>query len=662
MSTLQTKFNLDRSNHNTELDLEANALFQQQDLASTYTQHSDEAYTQAPSQDLETLDTQSSLKANTDSTKQDLANTSTQQLTEANTQLESQDFENSNTQPVNNNNEKDEIAFDVYEMDGEKYNEYEMLDSSSVNVDLDDGVQYGEYAIPVNNEIGGVNKEAGTSNEQIGAAQGVSQANTESPELAKSTIQDMVLSDSDDSILSEANSSLFNSGFSENGSSEVDTVTTEPQAVVVEKNEEEAPSPNTIDTMMEEPPDAAPHVCYSYGSKTYEAYTASQIKGVYAKDIVCPEEYRTAMNDFIPGYLLPLGDNDLFSLLDNRLQAKNLMCYVGQDDTGTALHRDLCGTMGHNVMTTGSPGAFAEWYVVVNEDRDKLLKVEARDKDGKKTKFSSSVAANGGSFQDTDRSWLFQRQVNAYNSQNPDSKLKVQVIVQRPGDLVIIPSRAYHQVRNVGVSGKIAWNRITPQTLEYAFEDQIPLYQLICRPEVYKCKAIVRYSLQNWLDSIRNLNPSETEAINNIPAMKYGRETFIENARKLLGLYLYKVLLPEMLDQDNQDGIAVDVEDDDCSVKCDFCHGDVFYRYYHCAECDDYDLCMNCYALGRSCRHVYGMTMCQGKTPLVAPTDVPQEDEQEVDPLIDIYTKFISHFNRIFNEQILTDESHVLYE
>lgn len=42
-------------------------------------------------------------------------------------------------------------------------------------------------------------------------------------------------------------------------------------------------------------------------------------------------------------------------------------------------------------------------------------------------------------------------------------------------------------------------DRIAPQTLVYNFEDQLPLYQVINRPEVYRCKAIVHFTILKWI-------------------------------------------------------------------------------------------------------------------------------------------------------------------
>jgi hypothetical protein len=361
-------------------------------------------------------------------------------------------------------------------------------------------------------------------------------------------------------------------------------------------------------------------------------------EGMYAKDISCSKEHQQAINKLIPEYLLPHGNNDLFGVLPPRFQAENLMCYLAQNKTGTPMHRDLCGTMGHNIMTMASPGGYAEWYIVVNEDREKLATVmkPRRDKECSK-KDDKSITKS--SFMESERGWLYRNHLK-------DSDLIPQVILQEPGDLVIIPSRAYHQVRNVGISVKIAWNRITAQTLHNAFEDQLQLYQIICRPEVFKCKAIVHFTLIAWHKQLTEAISSETKSINDIPAMKYGRNKFIKDSNMLLDVYLHKVLYPEALSTEDEKDILLDPSEDFSSVKCDFCHGDVFHRYYDCEICDNYDLCMKCYLVGRSCYHVNDMKMRQ--------SDIP------FSTFIDLYKQFISDANFILKEKVFKDLSECL--
>ncbi|KAI9254746.1 hypothetical protein EDC94DRAFT_618323 [Helicostylum pulchrum] len=368
----------------------------------------------------------------------------------------------------------------------------------------------------------------------------------------------------------------------------------------------------------------------------------AQINKMYAKDIESPQEYAQAIQNLIPEYLLPLGNNDLFSLLPKLFQAKNFMCYLGQDQTGTPIHRDLCGTMGHNIMTMGSPGAYAEWLIVVNKDREKLASVlELSKTERKKTNrykqhkgMDNGKSVTKSSFLESDRAWLSSYKVNK-------SDFTVQVIIQKPGDLVIVPSRAYHQVRNVGVSIKLAWNRITAQTLEYAFEDQLPLYRIINRPEVYKCKAIVSFTIKEWYNQLLRIKKDPTKELDQLPALRYGRESFLKDCKILLNIFLKEIIEPDWLPQDPK--ITTDKKGEMCIIKCDFCHTDIFHRYYHCEACDGYDICMYCYSIGRSCRHVNGMVMRQGYKKLTES--------------LALYKGFVELVNSVFNEQAVIDES-----
>lgn len=402
---------------------------------------------------------------------------------------------------------------------------------------------------------------------------------------------------------------------------------------------------------------------YTLKTSGSTGYTGLNFSGkqTYAKDILCPTEYKEALTEFLPEYLHPHGSNDLFGSLPDRFKAENLMCYLGQDATGTPIHRDLCGTMGHNIMTMASPNAFAEWFIVEHQQRDQLAAVLAPNSSENKkhinliqqkslpTRSSKTQGRSRtkSSFMESDRAWLLHDQITKNN-------LRVQVIVQRVGDFVIIPSRAYHQVRNQGVSVKIAWNRVTAQTLAYAFEDQLPLYRIIGRPEVYKCKGIVAFTIRNWnsqLAQMHNLlccNDASPEVVKQSPLLKYGVGAFLENAKIMLDLYLNEVLLPEMLYGDHADGIISDVPGDVCTVQCDFCHSDVFYRYYHCNQCDGYDLCLDCYAMGRSCQHMDTMQMHQNST--------------HIGSYVAVYIEFVRNVNQLFSSQPILDKSRAVLQ
>lgn len=193
---------------------------------------------------------------------------------------------------------------------------------------------------------------------------------------------------------------------------------------------------------------------------------------LYCKDIICPDVYRRKLREMIPDFLLPLGYNDLFKNFPVENRPESQMCYTGGTGSGTALHRDICGTLGHNLMIFAEPNAYAEWIMIKNEHREKLLSTfhepQNEDFDGLldyQRKFNKK-----SSFIECDRAWISPLHLNKAN-------IPSTVIIQQPGDLVIVPSLCYHQVRNFGVSTKVAWNRATLQSLELALEEQLPVYK-----------------------------------------------------------------------------------------------------------------------------------------------------------------------------------------
>lgn len=54
----------------------------------------------------------------------------------------------------------------------------------------------------------------------------------------------------------------------------------------------------------------------------------------------------------------------------------------------------------------------------------------------------------------------------------------IYVCQQRLGDFVIVPPQCCHQVVNTGnLTMKVAWSRMTPQSLSLALQDELPIYQ-----------------------------------------------------------------------------------------------------------------------------------------------------------------------------------------
>jgi len=153
------------------------------------------------------------------------------------------------------------------------------------------------------------------------------------------------------------------------------------------------------------------------------------------------------------------------------------------------------------------------------------------------------------------------------------------VIKQQRGDLVIIPPLAAHQVLNMnGRSIKVAWNRIIPKCLEYSL-NEIKLYNDLMKPEVYKIKTMVFYSLKN---RINRVNTSKTDF-------------------NLL-LTAYKQILHDEFSPENIEW-KLNTSADIHSIICNKCNGDIFNRFYNCTECEDVDICFSCILKGRECNN-----------------------------------------------------------
>ncbi|KAI8388752.1 uncharacterized protein BYT42DRAFT_490880 [Radiomyces spectabilis] len=380
----------------------------------------------------------------------------------------------------------------------------------------------------------------------------------------------------------------------------------------------------------------------------------AEARRIYAKDLTCPPEFETYLKKIVPDYLLPLGTHDLFGCMPPNLRAENLMCYLGGSYTGTALHRDICGTFGHNIMLHTAPDAYSEWLLIEHRYRDALANVTHPPR--------SRVSGQKSFFLDSDRAWCSRHMLKK-------AGIKTHVIIQKLGDMVLIPSLCYHQVRNVGFSAKIAWNRATPHTLMAALDEHLPIYRSIVRPEVYRCKAMVCYALRKWLALLKKYekdtdapptdtavlaimpsnDPEETSpSLMDLPMLQGGKALFLEECRILLHLLAKNLIQPETIETIEFEEVSNDIRNEACNAglytrTCDFCRSDIFFRYYHCSDCSDYDLCMNCYIRGRSCKHVDKMTMQQSRTNL--------------NEYIQLYRKFIECVNNIFEKKCLFKEN-----
>jgi hypothetical protein len=353
---------------------------------------------------------------------------------------------------------------------------------------------------------------------------------------------------------------------------------------------------------------------------TPAAYRDKARQRIYLKDIDCPQVWQDKLKEHIPPGLFYLNEStgdvggpgatdarkgrgvaragDLMSSLPPDMRAENLMCYVGHEGTYTPSHREMCASLGQNIMVNASgqisedgkperPGS-SIWFMTESKDRHLV------------SEYWLSVLGH-----DIEVENHF-AQLAAWKK----APFKTYVVEQRPGDFILIPPLAPHQVWNRGTrTVKIAWNRTTVETLDLAINEALPNSRVVCRDEQYKNKAIVYYTLQKYSSLIKSaraqveLGGENAEAIQRSVKVRQVQRDF----KKLFDLYK-SIMLSEMFAPDSRE--HPELLPYDSNVTCAYCRCNIFNRFLSCKRCQNlfssdieepYDVCMDCYCMGRSC-------------------------------------------------------------
>lgn len=355
---------------------------------------------------------------------------------------------------------------------------------------------------------------------------------------------------------------------------------------------------------------------------------------LYLKDIDCPLEWREALQKVIHPNLFYLNENvnvtgrggrpqdddlfrgeattapagDLMSSLPEEMRAENLMCYIGHEGTYTPAHREMCASLGQNIMVEASADSAGDkagssiWFMTESKDREVVREY-----------FMSMLG------HDIEIEKHF-AQINAWKK----APFDVYIVEQRVGDFILIPPLAAHQVWNRGTrTMKVAWNRTTVETLDLALHEALPKARLVCRDEQYRNKAIIYFTLQKYYSELKEIeeNAESTqlslmgighEIVRNSPRVKQLAGDF----KRLFGLFT-EVLVDEAFALKEKD---VDYLPFDSCVTCSYCRSNIFNRFLTCKHCvrplangdeDAYDVCMECYAMGRSCACLSGLQWCE---------------------------------------------------
>lgn len=347
---------------------------------------------------------------------------------------------------------------------------------------------------------------------------------------------------------------------------------------------------------------------------------------LYLKDIDCPPEWHDRLRTILPPNLYYLNENvedkggrhrdgeffteekvpapagDLMSSLPPDMRAQNLMCYIGHEGTYTPAHREMCASLGQNIMVDASgdengekPGS-SIWFMTETKDREVVREY-----------FLSMLG------HDVEIEKHF-AQINAWKK----ATFPVYIVEQKVGDFILVPPLAPHQVWNRGTRTiKVAWNRTTVETLDLALHEALPKARLVCRDEQYKNKAIIYYTLEKYYKQL-----ADVQATAEMQWLGLGQDLFKDSPRmqqlakdfkQLLNLFT-EILIDEMFVTKEKN---VELVEFDSFITCSYCRANIFNRFLTCKHCvrqlangdeDTYDVCMECYAMGRSCLCVSDLT------------------------------------------------------
>lgn len=349
---------------------------------------------------------------------------------------------------------------------------------------------------------------------------------------------------------------------------------------------------------------------------TIHNFTHKDRQRLYLKDIDCPSEWRDSLEKLIPPSLFYLNEapkafegpashkthlreiprtaqgepiapaGDLMSSLPEKMRAENLMCYIGHEGTYTPAHQEMCASLGHNIMVDASDGSpengnptepgSSIWLMTETNDRRIV------------SEYWMSVLGHDIDIED------FFAPLHAWEI----APFKTWVVEQKPGDLILVPPLAAHQVWNRGTrTMKVAWNRTTVDTLELALREALPHARMVCRDEQYKNKAIVYFTLERYNKLLRQAKKIDHPVVDQL----------WQDFKKLFNMYK-NVLLSESFSQKNPEK-NVEYHEFQSNVTCSYCRCNIFNRFLTCSGCahslggeeDPYDVCMDCYVMGRSC-------------------------------------------------------------
>ncbi|KAF9581848.1 hypothetical protein BGW38_000979, partial [Lunasporangiospora selenospora] len=317
--------------------------------------------------------------------------------------------------------------------------------------------------------------------------------------------------------------------------------------------------------------------------------------GIVCRDLRSAEDVLISMSDYIKEVHPAALDECILISVDIQyvitgadlgnvkahLAAENLLVYIGQGGTWTPAHLDQCGAIGHNIMPWADDDSSSIWFLVATGDK---AKAEALWKS-----FGHPLEYEG---------------YFASVEELACADFPIYVIEQKIGDFVLVPSQSYHQVFNLGrASIKIAWNRLTSQSLKASVDYVLPRYREIGRPEGYRISLVIKSNIEAFRVILQKQSSDLTLPV----------DDFIESFNILIGLFR-TIIEEEWVDMGIMDYADTSTFKrpkrlaNMSPATCDYCRSDIWNRQYQCTLCknedgDSYDICTRCVSLGRGCVH-----------------------------------------------------------